>query len=316
MVASQMAAARIDTTTVDIEANPDHKSYLFRAKSSVTAFAGFLSLYQEGKDEDEDDKSLDPLPELVKGNPLVLLDLASEQHFTQPPPRYTEATLVKALEELGIGRPSTYAPILSLIQDRGYVQRDKGKLLPAELGTIVSGLLSEHFADIVSADFSAQMEEKLDRIASGELEWVPMLREFYDPFDALITKATSDMPKVTQSTDEICEECGRPMVIKWGRRGKFLSCSGFPECKGAKPIVVGTSVKCPNPDCDGELIERRSRKGKLFYGCSRFPKCKSATWNKPLAHPCPQCGGLLTLSRKDTAKCSQCDYEGDSVAEE
>jgi len=315
MVSSQMAAAQIDTTTVDVEAKPSGKSYLFRAKSSVTAFPGFLALYQEGKDDDEDENARPSLPELTKGEPLRLRDLLSEQHFTQPPPRYTEATLVKALEDLGIGRPSTYAPILSLIQDRGYVDRANGKLAPTELGAIVSGLLSEHFADIVNVGFTAQMEQKLDRIASGDLEWVPMLREFYDPFEKLVVTATSTIPKVSQSTDETCEECGRPMVIKWGRRGKFLSCSGFPECKNAKPIVVGTGVRCPTPGCDGELIERRSKKGKLFYGCSRFPKCRTATWDRPLAQPCPQCGGLLTLSKKDTAKCSQCDYEGD-VAEE
>ncbi len=316
MVSSQMAAAQIDTTTVDVEAAPAKKSYLFRAKSSVTAFPGFLALYQEGKDEDENDNGRISLPELAKGDPLRLLDLLSEQHFTQPLPRYTEATLVKALETLGIGRPSTYAPILSLIQDRGYVERASGKLAPTELGTIVSSLLSEHFADIVSVGFTAQMEEKLDRIASGDLEWVPMLREFYDPFEELVVRATSAIPKVTQRTDEVCEDCGRPMVIKWGRRGKFLSCSGFPKCKSAKSIVVSTSVSCPAPDCDGELIERRSKKGRLFYGCSRFPKCRTATWDKPLAQPCPQCGGLLTLSKKDTAKCSQCSYEGDSVPEE
>ena len=316
MVSSQMAAAQIDTTTVDIEAASAEKSYLFRAKSSVTAFPGFLALYQEGKDEGEDENGRTSLPELAKGDLLRLLDLLSEQHFTQPSPRYTEATLVKALEALGIGRPSTYAPIISLIQDRGYVERASGKLLPTELGSIVSGLLSEHFADIVSVSFTARMEEKLDQIADGDLEWVPMLREFYDPFEELVSRATSTIPKVSQPTDEVCEECGRPMVIKWGRRGKFLSCSGFPECKGAKPIVVGTGVACPSPDCDGELIERRSKKGRLFYGCSRFPKCRSATWDRPLAKPCPQCGGLLTLSKKDTAKCSQCSYEGDSVSEE
>jgi DNA topoisomerase-1 len=316
MVSSQMAAAQIDTTTVDVEAASAKKSYLLRAKSAVTAFPGFLALYQEGKDEGEDENGRGSLPALAKGDALRLMDLLSEQHFTQPPPRYTEATLVKALEEQGIGRPSTYAPILSLIQERGYVERTGGKLLPTELGSIVSGLLSEHFADIVNVGFTAQLEEKLDRIASGDLEWVPMLREFYDPFEALITKAASAMPKVTQSTDEVCEECGRPMVIKWGRRGKFLSCSGFPECKSAKPIVVSSGVACPAPGCDGELIERRSRKGKLFYGCSRFPKCRTATWDRPLQQPCPQCSGLLTLSKKDTAKCSKCNHEGDAAVEE
>ena len=316
MVSSQMAAAQIDTTTVNIEAKSDSKSYLFRAKKSVISFPGFLTLYQEGRDDDEDENGKGSLPEFSKGEQLRLLKLSPEQHFTQPLPRYTEATLVKTLEELGIGRPSTYAPILSLIQERGYVERGNGKLLPTELGVIVSGLLSEHFADIVNAGFTSQMEEKLDQIASGQLEWVPMLREFYYPFEELVVRATSAIRKISEPTEEICELCGRPMVIKWGRRGKFLSCSGFPQCKHAKPIVVTTNVACPNPDCDGELIERRSKKGRLFYGCSRFPKCKSATWDKPLPQPCPKCQGLLTMSKKGTAKCTQCDYEGEADAEE
>ena len=307
MVSSQMAAAQIDTTTVDIEAKSHKQRYLFIAKRSMVAFPGFLILYQEGRDDVEEENGKGPLPELAKGEQLRLLKLLPEQHFTQPPPRYTEATLVKTLEELGIGRPSTYAPILSLIQERGYVERRDGRLAPAELGVVVSGLLSEHFADIVNVGFTAQMEEKLDQIASGQLQWVPMLREFYYPFEELIVRATSAIPKVTEPTDEICELCGRPMVIKWGRRGKFLSCSGFPQCKNAKPIQVTVGVSCPR--CGGELVERRSKKGRLFYGCSRFPKCNFASWDKPLPQPCPQCQGLLTLSKKGLAKCTQCDYE-------
>ncbi|UCC59555.1 MAG: type I DNA topoisomerase, partial [Dehalococcoidia bacterium] len=309
MVSSQMAAAQIDTTTVDIKAKSDKNSYLFKAKRSVVAFPGFFILYQEGKDEDDDENGKAPLPELTKGDVLKLQRLLPEQRFTQPPLRYSEATLVKVLEELGIGRPSTYAPILSLIQERGYVERANGKLLPTELGAIVSGLLSEHFADIVNVGFTAQMEEKLDQIASGQLEWVPMLKEFYNPFEELVVRATSTIPKVSQQTDEVCDICGRPMVIKWGRRGKFLSCSGFPECKNAKPIIVTAGANCPQ--CGAEMLERRSKKGKLFYGCSQFPKCKFATWDKPLTQPCPQCQGLLTASKKGTAKCTQCEYEGE-----
>jgi DNA topoisomerase-1 len=313
MVSSQMAAAQIDTTTVDIEAKAAKERYLFRAASSAIAFPGFLILYQEGKDEDENGEKKSKLPELTKGEQLRLLQLIPEQHFTQPPPRYTEATLIKALEEKGIGRPSTYAPILSLIQERGYVERRNGKLGPTELGSIVSNLLSEHFADIVNVGFTAQMEEKLDQIARGELEWVPMLHEFYSPFQETVTKATKTIPKVSEPTDEICEKCGRPMVIKWGRRGKFMSCSGFPECKNARSIVVTTGVKCPQ--CKGDLVERKSKKGRTFYGCGNFPKCKFAVWDKPLPKPCPQCGGLLTLSKKGTAKCSQCTYEGEAGEE-
>ena len=313
MVASQMAAAQVDTTTVDIEAKASKEKYLFRTAISVIVFPGFLTLYQEGKDEDENGEKKNKLPELVKGEQLRLLQILPEQHFTQPPPHYTEATLIKALEEKGIGRPSTYAPILTLIQERGYVERRSGKLGPTELGTIVSNLLSKHFADIVNVGFTAQMEEKLDQIASGELEWVPMLHEFYSPFQETISKATKAIPKVSEPTDEICEKCGRPMIIKWGRSGKFISCSGFPECKNARSIVVNIGVKCPR--CKGELVERKSKRGYTFYGCGNYPKCDFAVWNKPLPKPCPQCQELLTLSKKGTAKCSQCSYEGE-VGEE
>ena len=373
MVASQMAAAQISTTTVDIEAKTERnkKSYLFRATSSAIVFPGFLTLYQEGKDEEEEEKKRS-LPNLTRGELLRLLKLLPEQHFTQPPPHYTEATLIKALEELGIGRPSTYAPTVSLIQERGYVDRRNGRLEPSELGTIVSGLLSEHFSDIVNVGFTAQMEEKLDQIASGQLRWVPMLHEFYGPFEKTISRAASAIPKISEPTDEICEKCGKPMVIKWGRWGKFLSCSGFPGCKNARSldetesakasaapsvdeptdeicekcgrpmviktgrwgrflscsgynnpdkrkrckntrsILVTTGVGCPEPNCGGELAEKRSKKGRIFYGCSRYPDCKFASWDKPLAKPCPECQGLLTLSKKGTAKCMKCGYEGEA----
>ncbi|HUV53335.1 MAG TPA: type I DNA topoisomerase [Dehalococcoidia bacterium] len=314
MVASQMAAAEIDTTIVNIEAKAQKEKYLFRATSSVIAFPGFLTLYQEGKDDDENGEKKNSLPKLTKGELLQLLGLYPEQHFTQPPPRYTEATLVKALEEKGIGRPSTYAPILSLIQERGYVDRRNGKLQPTELGFIVSKLLSEHFANIVNVDFTAQMEKKLDRIAAGQLKWAPMLKEFYQPFEKTITKATKAIPKFAEPTNEVCEKCGRPMVIKWGRMGKFMSCSGFPECKNAKSIVVNLGVSCPR--CKSNLVERRSKKGRVFYGCSSYPKCNFALWDKPLKKSCPQCGGLLTLSKRGNAKCSQCSYEGEAGSEE
>ena len=371
MVASQMAAAQIVTTTVDIEATSagNKRKYLFRVSESEVAFPGFLTLYQEGKDDEEDEKKKS-LPDLTKGENLKLLRLESDQHFTQPPPRYTEATLIKALEELGIGRPSTYAPTLSLIQERGYVERRNGRLGPTELGTIVADLLSEHFADIVNVGFTAQMEEKLDQIASGQLEWVPMLQEFYGPFEETIAKAATAIPKIAEPTDQICEKCGSPMVIKWGRRGKFLSCSGFPKCKNAKsldedgsqgqdapskvtettseicekcgrPMVVKsgrfgkflscsgyddpdkkkkckttkslqatTGVKCPTPGCEGDLAQRRSKRGRIFYGCSKYPDCKFATWDKPLPEPCPECQGLLTVSKSGTAKCAGCGHQG------
>jgi DNA topoisomerase-1 len=314
MVASQMAAAEIDTTIVEIEAKAKKENYLFRVTSSTIAFPGFLTLYQEGRDDDENGEKKNSLPALTKGELLKLLGLYPEQHFTQPPPRYTEATLVKALEEKGIGRPSTYAPIISLIQERGYVDRRNGKLQPTELGFVVSKLLSEHFANIVNVDFTAQMEEKLDKIAAGRLKWAPMLKQFYQPFEKTLTKATKAIPKFAEPTDEVCEKCGRPMVIKWGRMGKFMSCSGFPECKNARSIVVNLGVSCPR--CKSDLVERRSKKGRVFYGCSGYPKCNFAVWDKPLKQPCPQCGGLLTLSKRGNAKCSQCSYEGEANPEE
>ena len=213
---------------------------------------------------------------------------------------------------MGIGRPSTYAPIMSLIQERGYVDRHNGKFEPTELGVIVSWLLTEYFGGIVNVDFTAQMEDKLDQIARGELEWVPMLREFYYPFEELVAKATSAIPKISFPTDETCELCGRPMVIKWGRRGKFMSCSGFPKCKNAKAIIVASGAKCPR--CGADLAEKRTRKGKTFYGCSRYPDCDFATWDKPSQQPCPQCQGLVTLPRRGPAKCTQCGHEVDNDA--
>jgi DNA topoisomerase-1 len=306
MVASQMAAAQIATTTVDIEATARNgKVYLLRATSSTIDFPGFLIVYQESRDEDEEERK-NTLSRLTEGELLRLLKLTPRQHFTQPPARYTEATLVKALEELGIGRPSTYATIIFLIQDRGYVDRKNGKLTPTELGTVVSGLLSEHFAEIVNAGFTAQMEEKLDLIASGKLKTEPMLREFYDPFQETVSRAFTAIPKISEPTEEICEQCGAPMVVKWGRAGKFLSCSTFPKCKNAKPIVTNIGLACPK--CGGDIVERRTRRGKIFYDCSKYPNCDFASWEKPL-RPCPECSGLLVLTKKEMAKCMQCDYE-------
>ena len=237
MVASQMAAAQIEATTVEITATaPKRDEYLFRATSSIVIFPGFLILYLEGRDEDEEEDK-QPLPQLAAGERLELLGLFPEQHFTQPPPRYTEATLIKALEQNGIGRPSTYAPTLATIQGRGYVRKSNGRLYPLALGVIVANTLKEHFPDIVDIGFTAQMEQDLDEIASGQREWVPMLQGFYEPFAETVAKAASAMPKIKdEPTDEVCEKCGRPMVIKWGRLGRFLACSGFPKCRNTKSL--------------------------------------------------------------------------------
>ena len=311
MVASQMANASLETTTVDIEARSTASGtdYLLRASSSRVKFPGFLTLHSDGTEEEEERR---PLPPLSKGEPLALLALFPEQHFTQPPPRYTEATLVKALEEMGIGRPSTYATILSTIQERGYVERVEGRLTPLELGIVVSDLLAQHFADIVDYDFTAQMEEELDEIARGERERVPVLRQFYDPFQQRVEEASEHMERVKlteEPTDEICEECGRPMVVKLGRYGKFLACTGYPECKNTKPLLVKTGVKCPL--CGGEIVERRSKRRRLFYGCANYPECEFTIWERPLPQPCPHCGGILTMDGKKGAKCSQCKRKMD-----
>jgi len=237
MVASQMAEAQLQGTTIDIAAKaPAGEEYLLRATSSIILFPGFLVLYSEGRDEDEEeDRRL--LPKLAAGEELQFLGLEPKQHFTQPPPRYTEATLIKTLEQNGIGRPSTYAPILSTIQERGYVRKSGGHFQPLELGLIVADVLKEHFTEIVDIGFTAQMEQGLDEIARGQREWVPMLQQFYEPFAQTVARAASAMPKVkNEPTDETCDRCGQPMVIKWGRYGRFLACSGFPKCRNTRPL--------------------------------------------------------------------------------
>jgi DNA topoisomerase-1 len=240
---------------------------------------------------------------------LIYLGTFPEQCFTQPPPRYTEATLIKALEQKGIGRPSTYAPILSTIQERDYVNKADGKFQPTELGVTVSKILAEHFPKIVDPGFTAQMEEQLDEIAQGKYEWITALQEFYPPFQDTLDKAWINLEKVslTQVSEETCPNCGRPMVIKVGRFGKFLACSGYPDCKTTMPYAVKTGVSCPQ--CGGELVKKVSKKKKVFYGCSNFPKCKFAVNRKPIAQPCPNCGNLLVQYRGDWAKCVACQHK-------
>ena len=310
MVASQMSPALLDTTSVDIEAK-DEKAYLLRATSSIIKFPGFTIIYNEGKDDAQDEEGKRPLPDLVKGEPLELLGLFPEQHFTQPPPRYTEATLVKALEERGIGRPSTYAPILSTIQARGYVERGDGRFHPLELGFLVSDLITEHFPDIVDLGFTAQMEEGLDQIARGERQWVPFLQDFYDPFEKTLHRAKQQMKKVKvvgEPTEEVCSLCGRPMVIKLGRYGRFLACSGYPDCKNTRPFLIKIGVKCPQ--CGGDLVERKSKRKRTFYGCARYPDCDFTTSDKPITQPCPECGGLMAMRGKKMVRCLKCEFSG------
>lgn len=280
-MATQMAPAVFDATTVDVFAKSqklEAKSCLFRANGLTKKFDGFTKVYSLKTEETI-------LPELKTNEELNLLELKPEQHFTEPPARYSEATLIKALEQHGIGRPSTYAPTLSTIQDRGYVEKDEQKKLkPTQMGIIVNDLLVEHFPKIVDIDFTAKMEEKLDDIAENKIEWVPVIREFYEPFEKNLKEKMEELKKTDfkqdEPTDKICPECGKPIVIKLGRFGKFYACTGFPECKHTERILNKIDMKCP--DCkNGDVIVKRTRTKKTFYGCSRYPDCKYASWVNP-----------------------------------
>jgi len=312
MVASQMSAAIFANTTVDIQARCPHSksNYLLRTSSSVTKFPGFMILYSEGKDETGEEKPIPTLPQLEKGDRLEPIELSPEQHFTQPPSRFTEATLVKTLEQWGIGRPSTYAPIISTIQERRYVTKAGGSFQPTELGIVVNDLLTKHFPGIVDIEFTAHMEDELDKIAHEKKDWVRVVQDFYIPFEKSLQSASELMEKVKleEITEEICPKCEKPLVIKFGRYGKFVACSGYPECNYTKPFLVKIGVKCPQ--CGGEIVERISKKRRTFYGCSNYPDCRFITNLKPLSKPCPQCGGLLTAYRRNWAKCTKCEYKG------
>jgi DNA topoisomerase-1 len=317
-VASQMTNAIYDTMSVGVGATPTPTSpteewpYRLQASGSRVRFKGFLTIYEETRDEDAapDAEEGIILPELAEGERVDLLKLWPEQHFTQPPPRYTEATLVKALEEDGIGRPSTYAPIITTIQQRGYVETVDKRLYPTELGKIVNDLLVEYFPGIINVEFTAQMEDNLDQIADGDLEWVPALRQFYQPFSQAVAYADKHMPEVEvglQPTGEMCDLCGHPMVFKMGRFGKFEACSNFPICRNTKPYLVKLGIACPNDG--GELVERRTKKGRVFYGCANYPACEWSSWKRPLPQPCPNCRGILVQKSRTWAQCLQCEEQ-------
>jgi len=295
-VASQMAPCIMETTSVDIDAG----EYLFRATDSKVKFPGFTKVYDNSGNGGKNNKSSNNrklLPQLKKDEELKIHEYLPKQHFTQPPPSYTEATLIKTLEEKGIGRPSTYAPIVDTIQKRGYVILQEKKFFPTELGFKVTDMLAEFFPDILDVHFTAGMEKKLDLIEDGDEDWVEVIDKFYKPFSKTLSEADAKIPKIElepEMTDEVCEKCGKPMVIKHGRYGKFMSCSGYPECKNAKPIIKEIGVPCPEEGCDGQIVERGSKKGK-FYGCSNYPKCKFASWNKPINERCKRCGKIMVL---------------------
>jgi DNA topoisomerase-1 len=313
-LASQMAHAIYNTLRVDIEAGPANTSpsYLFRVSGSTIKFMGFLALYEDARDEDlvpdEDEGRL--LPELKVGEQLDLLELLPEQHFTQPPPRYTEASLVRTLEEYGIGRPSTYAPTVAVIQDREYVIKRDKRLLPTETGRIVNDLLVKYFPEIMDYRFTARMENRLDEIAAGRREWQPMLADFYGPFSRELQKAYQQAPSLQQeeAIGRDCPACGKPLVIRYGRFGKFVGCSDYPNCRHTEPWLDKIGIACPvcGAEHHGELVLKRSRRGRVFYGCSRYPHCNFTSWKRPLPQPCPKCGGLLVEQSRSTAQCTAC----------
>lgn len=288
-IASQMTAAIYDTLTIEIKAG----QYGLRATGSHLKFAGFMAVYTESKEGEEQDKDVD-LPELTAGQSLKTYKILPKQHFTQPPPRYTEASLVKILEEKGIGRPSTYAPIIDTIVTRGYVEKIEKKFQPTELGCLVVDLLKQYFENIVDVEFTANMEDRLDDVAEGEIPYKQVLRDFYQPFAETLSHAEEEIGQVelpVEVSDVQCEACGRFMVVKKGRYGSFLACPGFPACRNTKAIVKDTGVTCPK--CQGAIIERRTKRGKVFYGCQKYPECDYVTWDTPLKEVCQTCGTFM-----------------------
>ncbi|MTI47979.1 MAG: type I DNA topoisomerase [Firmicutes bacterium] len=305
-VASQMKPAIYDTLSVKINCGIN----IFKSSGSKIKFDGFMKVY----DISSKDKDIN-IPDLEENEKVELKEPNPQQHFTQPPPRYTEASLVKTLEELGIGRPSTYAPTIGTILSRGYVEFENKSLIPTELGILVTDILKEHFKDIVNEEFTADMEEKLDDVEESKIDWKEIIKDFYKDFSKVLEAAEKEIGEIEikdEETDEKCEKCGRNMVIKHGRYGKFLACPGYPECKNTKPIVNEIGVKCP--ECGGDIIERKSKKGRKFFGCNNYPKCKFVSWDKPTNEKCPECNSILTekVTKKGiTKKCinKECGYK-------
>lgn len=297
-VACQMKEAIFDNINCEITA----KNYLFKARGLKLKFDGFLRIYKFLKTEEK------LLPPLVENEILNLKKIEAQQKFTEPPKRYTEGSLVKTLEENGVGRPSTYAPTISTLLERGYVVREDRYLKPQKIGFIVNNLLKENFPEIIDINFTAKMEKNLDKIAQGKKEWVPVIADFYYPFIKHLQKKYREIARIKlpeRITDELCEKCGKRMVIKHGRFGEFLACSGFPQCKNTKPLIKELNVLCPQ--CGNKIVERKTKKGKTFYGCSAYPSCKFALWNKPLEEKCPRCQGIM-IKKNNSAECIKCGY--------
>ena len=297
-----MAPAKVEATSVIL----DNNNYQFKVTGQVITFDGYLKVY---KDYEETKENTLPPFDTYKSNVLVSNDINKEQHFTQPPARYTEAKLVKALEELGIGRPSTYATIMSNIRDRGYTKIEDKKFVPTETGIEVTDKLQEFFSSIINVEYTALMEKDLDLIADGDMVWYKTLDEFYKKFEPLLDEAFKNMEKqAPEETGETCPECGNPLVIRKGRYGKFTACSNYPECKYVKQEKKEVTEICDCPNCDGKIVERKTKRGKIFYGCNNYPKCKTAYWDKPTGEKCPNCENMLVENKKGI-KCSSCDYE-------
>jgi DNA topoisomerase I len=308
-VASQMASAIMDTMSVDLK----NGEVTFRATGSKVKFPGFMKVYVEGTDDQVEEKDKF-LPDLKEGDEVTKKDIEPKQHFTQPPPRYTEARLVRTLEEMGIGRPSTYAPTLDTIQKRGYVSLDNKRFVPTELGEVIHELMVEFFPEILDLEFTAKMEQNLDNIEDGKINWVKVIDEFYRDFEKNLEVAEKEMQEIEikdEPAGEDCDQCGSPMVFKMGRYGKFMACSNFPDCRNTKAIVKEIGVKCPKCE-EGNIIERKSKKRRIFYGCDRFPECDFLSWDKPLARKCPKCENMLVekkLKKGVQVQCTECDYK-------
>ncbi|MFI8710832.1 type I DNA topoisomerase [Brevibacillus brevis] len=308
-LASQMSSAVLDTMSVDIDAG----GVTFRATGSKVKFPGFMKVYIEGNDDGTEEESF--LPPIEEGQILDQKEIEPSQHFTQPPPRFSEARMLKSMEEMGIGRPSTYAPTLETIQKRGYVALEEKRFVPTELGEIVITLVEEFFPEILNVEFTAHMESGLDNIEAGNTNWVQVLDDFYQDFAKRVVVAEEEMKEVelkVEESDETCELCGSVMVYKLGRFGKFLACSGFPDCRNTKPIVKEIGVKCPQCET-GEIIERKSKKSRIFYGCNQYPECDFVSWDKPIARPCPKCSSMLVEKKRKkqgvSIICTKCDYQ-------
>lgn len=311
-VASQMESAVYDTLAVEITGK-GRQEYTFRASGSTVKFPGFLVVYEETRDEDaapvegEGEENVRMPADIAEGQMPDLIRLIPEQHFTQPPPRYTEASLVQGLESRGIGRPSTYAPIISTIQERGYVVRVEKRIEPTQTGVLVNEMMNEYFPEIVDLNFTVTMEDDLDKIAEGQADWVRVMGDFYGPFVEKVQKAQSNMPTAKSGLEPIgraCPDCGKDLVIRFGRFGKFISCAGFPDCRHTEPWLEKIGVVCPKDH--GEVVERKTRKGRVFYGCSNYPECDFTSWKRPISQPCPRCKGTLCVTNKREATCMDC----------